>query len=142
MATPETERTFAMIKPDAVQKGCIGPIVERIEKEGFTILGMRLLHMSRRDAEGFYAVHRERPFFGELVDFMSSGRAVVLALERENAIQHWRDTMGATDSTKAEPGTLRNLYGTDIQCNATHGSDAPETAASELSYFFRDVDLR
>jgi len=134
-------RTFAIIKPDAVEKKAAGPILARIEEEGFKIVGMRLVHMSSRDAEGFYAVHRERPFFGDLVAFMSSGPAVVLALEADNAIDRWREVIGATDSTKAAEGTIRNLFGTDIERNAVHGSDAPETAANEISYFFRDLEL-
>ena len=136
------ERTFAMIKPDAVAAGSAGPILARIAEEGFRVIGMRMLRMSLRDAEGFYAVHSERPFFGELTAFMSSGPTVVLAMERENAIAHWRTTMGATNPEEAAEGTLRKLFATDIEKNAVHGSDAPETAAEELSYFFRGVDLR
>jgi len=136
------ERTFAIIKPDAVEKGVIGPIIERITKEGFGILGLRMTRLSRFDAEGFYAVHRERPFFGDLTAFMSSGPCVVMALQRDNAIAHWRKTMGATNPEEAAEGTLRKLFATDIEKNAVHGSDAPETAAQELAYFFREVDLR
>ena len=135
------ERTFAIIKPDAVAKKAAGPILDRIEKEGFKILGMRLVHMSRADAEGFYAVHRERPFFGDLVTFMSSGPAVVLALETDNAIARWREVIGATNPEQAADGTIRKQFATDIEKNAVHGSDAPETAAVEIAYWFRDVEL-
>ena len=135
------ERTFAIIKPDAVAKKAAGPILDRIEKEGFRILGMRLVHMSRSDAEGFYAVHTERPFFNDLVTFMSSGPAVVLALETENAIAKWREVIGATNPEQAAAGTIRKQFATDIEKNAVHGSDAPETAAVEIAYWFRDVEL-
>ena len=135
------ERTFAMIKPDATARGLSGRILSRIEEEGFGILGMRLVHMSKAQAEGFYAVHRERPFFGDLTTFMSSGRTVVLALEREDAIRHWRDVMGATNPAEAEPGTIRAELGESIERNSTHGSDAPDTAAFELGYWFPGVEL-
>ena len=135
------ERTFAMIKPDATARGLSGRILSRIEEEGFGILGMRLVHMSKAQAEGFYAVHRERPFFGDLTTFMSSGRTVVLALEREDAIRHWRDVMGATNPEEAEPGTIRAEFGESIERNSTHGSDAPDTAAFELGYWFPGVEL-
>ncbi len=135
------ERTFAMIKPDATARGISGRILSRIEEEGFGILGMRLVHMSKAQAEGFYAVHRERPFFGDLTTFMSSGRTVVLALEREDAIKHWRDVMGATNPAEAEPGTIRAEFGESIERNSTHGSDAPDTAAFELGYWFPGVEL-
>lgn len=135
------QRTFAIIKPDAVKAGHTGAIIARIENAGFRIAGMRLQHLSKREAEGFYAVHRERPFFGELTTFMSSGPAVLLALEAEGAIAKWRDLMGATDPAKADAGTLRKEFGTSIGNNATHGSDAPETAAFELGYFFRGLEL-
>ncbi|MEK6710211.1 MAG: nucleoside-diphosphate kinase [Nitrospinota bacterium] len=135
------ERTFAMIKPDAVERGLAGKILSRIEAEGFRVLGMRLVRMSKAQAEGFYAVHRERPFFQGLTAYMSSGRTVVLALEREGAIQRWRDVMGATDPAKAAPGTIRKEFGESIERNATHGSDAPETAAFELGYWFPGVSL-
>jgi len=125
------ELTFAIIKPDAVKAGHTGAIIARIEQAGFRIAGMRLQHLSKKEAEGFYAVHRERPFFGELTAFMSSGRA----------IKAWRDLMGATDPAKADAGTLRKAFGTSIGNNATHGSDAPETAAFELGYFFRGMEL-
>jgi nucleoside-diphosphate kinase len=135
------ERTFAIIKPDAVERGLAGEILARISKAGFTVQAMRLQHLTRREAEGFYAVHKERPFFSELTEFMSSGPCVLLALEAPNAIQKWRDTMGPTDPAKAAPGTLRRDFGQSIGRNATHGSDAPETAAFELSYFFRGMEL-
>ena len=135
------ERTFAIIKPDAVAARYTGRIIQRIEEAGFTIRAMRLVHLTQREAEGFYAVHRERPFFGSLTDFMSSGPCVVMALEAPDAIKKWRTTMGATDPAKAEQGTLRRDFGTSIEFNATHGSDAPETAAFELGYFFRGMEL-
>jgi nucleoside-diphosphate kinase len=135
------ERTFAIIKPDAVAKNATGPILARIEEEGFRIIGMRLLHMSRAEAEGFYAVHRERPFFGDLVAFMTSGPAVVLALEVDNAIARWREVIGATNPEEAADGTIRKEFATDIEKNAVHGSDAPETAAAEISYWFRSLEL-
>lgn len=135
------ERTFAIIKPDAVEKRRAGAILARIEEAGFTVRAMRLQHLSKKDAEGFYAVHRDRPFFGELTDFMSSGPCVLLALAAPDAIRRWRDTMGATDPSKAAPGTLRRDFGESIGRNATHGSDAPETAAFELGYFFRGMEL-
>ena len=116
------ERTFAIIKPDAVERRLAGKILARIEEAGFAVRAMRLQHLTKREAEGFYAVHRERPFFGELTDFMSSGPCVLLALEAPNAIQKWRDTMGPTDPAKAEPGTLRRDFGQSIGRNATHGS--------------------
>lgn len=134
------ERTFAIIKPDAVAAGKAGQILARIEGAGFTVKAMRLQHLSKREAEGFYAVHRERPFFGELTDFMSSGPCVLLALEAPDAIRKWRTLMGATDPAKADAGTLRRDFGTSIGNNATHGSDAPETAAFELGYFFRGME--
>jgi nucleoside-diphosphate kinase len=135
------ERTFAIIKPDAVQARKAGQILARIEAAGFTIRAMRLHHLSKKEAEGFYAVHRERPFFGGLTDFMSSGPCVLLALEAPDAIKKWRGTMGATDPAKADAGSLRKDFGTNIERNATHGSDAPETAAFELGYFFRGMEL-
>jgi nucleoside-diphosphate kinase len=135
------ERTFAIIKPDAVAARKAGQILARIEAAGFSVRGMRLQHLTKAEAEGFYAVHRERPFFGALTDFMSSGPCVLLALESPGAITKWRATMGPTDPAKAEPGTLRRDFGTSIERNATHGSDAPETAAFELGYFFRGLEL-
>ena len=135
------ERTFAMIKPDAVSAGQTGAILQRIEETGFSVRGMRLLRLTKADAEGFYAVHRDRPFFDSLTTFMSSGPVVVLALEAPDGIARWRTLMGATDPAKAEDGTLRRQFGTAIERNATHGSDAPETAAFEVGYFFRSVEL-
>lgn len=136
-----TERTFAIIKPDAVRARAAGRILARIEEAGFTVRAMRLTHLTKKEAEGFYAVHRERPFFASLTDFMSSGPCIVMALEAPEAIRKWRALMGATDPAKAEPGTLRREFGASIENNATHGSDAPETAAFELGYFFRGLEL-
>jgi nucleoside-diphosphate kinase len=136
-----TERTFAIIKPDAVEAKLAGKILARIEEAGFTVRAMRLQHLTKKEAEGFYAVHSARPFFGGLTDFMSSGPCVLLALEADGAILKWRALMGATDPAKAEPGTMRKDFGRSIDNNATHGSDAPETAAFELGYFFRGLEL-
>ena len=136
------ERTFAIIKPDAVERRLAGRILARIEEAGFIVRGMRLQHLTKKEAEGFYAVHRERPLFGGLTDFMSSGPCVVMALEAPDAIRKWRALMGATDPAKADPGTLRKEFGSSIERNATHGSDAPETAAFELGYFFRGMEMR
>ena len=133
--------TFAIIKPDAVAARNTGRILQRIEAEGFQIRAMRLVHLSRKEAEGFYAVHRERPFFPSLTAFMSSGPAVVMALEAPDAIRKWRTLMGATDPAKADAGSLRKEFGRSIENNATHGSDAPETAAFELGYFFAGMEL-
>ena len=135
------ERTFAIIKPDAFAAGHTGAILQRIEQSGFQIRAMRLVHLSRAVAEGFYAVHRDKPFFGQLADFMSSGPAVVLALEAPDAIKKWRALMGATNPEKADAGTIRKDFGQSIERNATHGSDAPETAAFELGYFFAGREL-
>ena len=136
------EHTFAIIKPDAVERRLVGRILSRVEEAGFRIRAMRLQHLTKKDAEGFYAVHRERPFFGALTEFMSSGPCVVMALEAPDAITKWRALMGATDPAKADAGTLRREFGTSIERNATHGSDAPETAAFELGYFFRGMEMR
>src|SRR5215212_750577 len=135
------ERTFAIIKPDAVKKKVTGQILTKIEAAGFVVRAMRMIHMSKKEAEGFYYVHKARPFFGCLTDFMSSGPCVVVCLEADGAIKKWRDLMGATDPAKAEAGTMRKDFGASIDNNATHGSDAPETAAFELSYFFRGMEL-
>jgi nucleoside-diphosphate kinase len=135
------QRTLSIIKPDAVKKGVIGAIVARFESEGLRIAAMRKIWMSRREAEGFYAVHAGRPFFGELTEFMSSGPCVVMVLEGEDAIQHNRRIMGATNPADAAPGTLRALYATNIGENAVHGSDAPETAAVEIGWFFKGIDI-
>jgi nucleoside-diphosphate kinase len=136
-----SERTLAIVKPDAVKASVTGRILARIEGAGFTIRGMRLVHLTKAEAEGFYAVHRARPFFASLTDFISSGPCVVLALEAPDAIKKWRALMGATDPAKADPGTLRKDFGASIEHNATHGSDGPETAAFELGYFFRGMEL-
>ena len=135
------QRTLAIVKPDAVANKNTGEILTRIEREGFRIVGMRLVNLSRRDAEGFYAVHHDKPFFGDLTAFMSSGPAVVLCLEAEDAISKWRTVMGATNPENADEGTLRKLFATNIERNAVHGSDAPETAAVEIAYYFKGVDL-
>jgi nucleoside-diphosphate kinase len=135
------ERTLAIVKPDGVLNGVAGQVIARIEKEGFRIVAMRLHRLSRAEAEGFYAVHKDRPFFKDLVAFMTSGPAVLMCLERENAIAHWREVMGATDPAKAAPGTIRKLFATNIEKNVSHGSDAAETAAFELAWFFRGCEL-
>jgi nucleoside-diphosphate kinase len=135
------ERTFAIIKPDAVGRGLQGEILSRIHTAGFRIVAIRSMRLTKDEAGGFYAVHRERPFFGELTDFMSSGKIFAMVLEAEGAIAKWRDVMGATDPKKAAPGTLRHDLGTSIGNNVTHGSDAPETAAFEISYFFAGHEL-
>ena len=136
------QRTFAIIKPDAVQNRVAGQILSRIEAAGFNVRAMRMIHLSKSEAEGFYHVHRDKPFFGGLTDFMSSGPCVILCLEAPDAIKKWRDLMGATNPANAAEGTLRKDFGASIDNNATHGSDAPETAAFELGYFFRGLDLR
>ncbi|MEZ4443644.1 MAG: nucleoside-diphosphate kinase [Polyangiaceae bacterium] len=137
-----TQRTLAIIKPDAMEAGHAGVIIARIQEEGFAIKAMRQLHLSTRQAEGFYDVHRERPFFGELVEFMSRGPVVVMALEADDAINKWREVIGATNPEKAAEGTIRKLYGKDLGENAVHGSDAPETAAIEIAYFFPGYEVR
>jgi nucleoside-diphosphate kinase len=136
-----TERTLAIVKPDAVQRHLAGRIIQRIEDEGFQIRAMRRLHLSKPQAEGFYAVHRDRPFFGSLTDFMSSEPIIVMVLEASDAIKKWRTLMGATDPAKADPGTIRKELGQSIEKNATHGSDGSETAAHEIGYFFAGIDL-
>ena len=136
-----SERTFAIIKPDAVARRVSGQILQRIEAEGFTIRGMRLTHLSRTQAEGFYAVHRARPFFASLTEFMSSGPSIVLVLEAPDAIKKWRTLMGATDPAKADAGTIRKEFAESIERNATHGSDAPDTASVEIAYSFPGIDL-
>jgi nucleoside-diphosphate kinase len=135
------ERTLAIIKPDAFGAGHTGAIIQRIEQSGFQIRAMRLVRLTRQEAEGFYAVHRDKGFFPSLTEFMSSGPAVVLALEAPDAIRKWRTLMGATNPEKADVGTIRKEFGESIERNATHGSDAPETAAFELGYFFAGVEL-
>jgi nucleoside-diphosphate kinase len=135
------ERTLAIIKPDAVERRLAGRIIQRIEDSGFEIRAVRRVQLSKREAEGFYAVHRGRPFFQSLTEFMASGPAVVLVLEAPDAIKKWRTLMGATDPAKADVGTLRKEFAQSIERNATHGSDAPETAAVEIGYFFAGIDL-
>jgi nucleoside-diphosphate kinase len=136
-----SERTLAIIKPDAVARRLAGRILQRIEESGFSVRAMRRIHLSRAQAEGFYAVHRARPFFASLTEFMSSGPSVVLVLEAPDAIRKWRALMGATDPARADAGTLRKEFAESIERNATHGSDAPETAADEIGYFFAGIDL-
>jgi len=135
------ERTLAIIKPDAVEKRCAGRILARIEEEGLRVIAMRMVHLTLSEAEGFYAVHRDKPFFGNLTAFMSSGPCIVMVLEAGGAIARWRGVMGATDPVQADEGTLRKLFATNIERNACHGSDAPDTAATEIAYFFGGVDL-
>lgn len=135
------ERTLTIIKPDAVEAGHVGDIIGIFERNGFKIVAARLVKLTKREAEGFYAVHRGRPFFESLTDFMSSGRALVMVLEGENAIARLREVMGATNPANAAPGTIRKLYASNIERNAVHGSDAPETAAYEIGYFFPGVEL-
>jgi nucleoside-diphosphate kinase len=135
------ERTFAIIKPDAFKAGNAGKILARIYAEGFKVVGLKKLYLSKIEAEGFYYVHRERPFFGELTEFMSSGPCIVMVLEAAGAIKKWRDLMGATNPAQAAEGTLRREFGSSVGENATHGSDAPETAAFEISYFFSGLEL-
>jgi len=133
--------TFGIIKPDAVRAGHTGSIVQRILDSGFRIRGLKLIHMTRQQAEGFYAVHRERPFFAGLTEFMSSGPCVVMALEKEGAVKTWRDLMGATDPAKADPNTLRKEFGGSVGENAVHGSDSDENANIEIAYFFSRLEL-
>ena len=135
------ERTFAIIKPDAVQRGLAGDILSRIQKAGFTIVAVKSMRLTQAEAEGFYAVHRSKGFFAELTAFMSSGKIVAMVLEAEGGIARWRDTMGATDPAKAAPGTIRRDFGASIQNNCAHGSDAPDTAAFEIAYFFSAHEL-
>jgi nucleoside-diphosphate kinase len=135
------ERTLSIIKPDAVEKSCVGGIVKMVEEAGLKVRAMKMVRLSRPQAEGFYAVHKERPFFGELVQFMTRSPVVIMALEGENAIAKYRAVMGATDPAKAEPGTIRKAYGKDIGENACHGSDAAETAAFEVGYFLPGYEI-
>jgi len=132
------ERTLAIIKPDAVKKRIVGKILDRIEEEGFEIMEMKMVRLTKDGARAFYAVHKGKPFFEGLTDFMSSGGIVVMALERENAIAHWRQVMGETDPARAQVGTLRRTYGFSIERNAVHGSDSPQTAETEIGYFFKN----
>ena len=138
----DLERTFAIIKPDAVAQKAAGAILQRIEESGLEIVAMKRLHMTEQLAQGFYAVHRERPFFGDLVKFMTSGPVVVLVLQAENAIRRWRELMGPTNSNEAPAGSIRGDFGTDVERNASHGSDAPETAKVEISYFFNATEIQ
>jgi nucleoside-diphosphate kinase len=137
-----TEKTFSIIKPDGVRQGDTGKILARIEENGFKILGLRMVQMTSRHAEGFYAVHKERPFFGSLTEFMSSGPCIVMVLEKDNAIEDLRKLMGATDPAKADEGTLRKDFASSIEANVIHGSDSPETAASEIPYFFTSLQIQ
>ena len=136
-----TERTFSIIKPDAVKAGSAGGILARIEKDGFKIVALRLRHLTRAEAEGFYHVHRARPFFGSLTEFMSSGPCITMVLERDGAIARLRELMGATDPAKAAAGTIRKDFAASIEANAIHGSDAADTAAFEIGYFFAGIEL-
>ena len=140
MAT--TERTFGIVKPDATAAGNAGKILAHIEESGLKIIAMKLMHLSETQAKGFYAVHKERPFFGDLVTFMTEGPIVAIVMEGENAIQRWRDLMGPTNSDEAPAGTIRGDFGSGIERNASHGSDAPETAALEISYFFNAMEIQ
>ena len=133
--------TFAIIKPDAIKNNFTGKIYDHILKEDFNILGAKLIKMSKKQAEGFYEIHRERPFFEELTTFMSSGKCMVLALNKENAVEEWRKTIGATNPKDAEDGTIRNLYGTDLGMNAVHGSDSDENANIEINFFFTNYEI-
>ena len=135
------ERTFAIIKPDAVERNLIGKILERIESNGFKITGMKKTQLSQKEAKGFYYVHKERPFFDSLTEFMCSGPVVLLVLEKENAITAWRDLMGATNPEDAKEGTIRKDFALSIEKNSTHGSDSPENAKYELSYFFSETEI-
>ena len=141
MSTGTIQRTLAIVKPDAVAKGVTGEILTRVERAGFKILALRLLRLSSEEAAGFYAVHRQRPFFASLCAFMTQGPSLVMVLEGENAIQRWRDLMGATDPAKAAPNTIRRDFASSIEANAVHGSDSPESAAFEIAYFFSALEL-
>jgi len=135
------ERTLAILKPDSVEAGSAGKMIAKLQDEGFKILGIKMLRLTETQARAFYEVHKERPFYGSLVEFMMSGPVMPIALERENAVVHLREVMGATDVAKAAPGTLRNLFGSSIERNAVHGSDSPENAGVELSFFFSRAEL-
>jgi len=132
------EKTLAIIKPDAMKKKALGKIIQRIEEEGLIISGLKMLHLSKEQAKGFYIVHQDKHFYESLTDFMSSGEIVVMVLEREDAINHWRKVMGATDPALAEPGTIRHTYGFSVERNAVHGSDGPDTAVWEIDYFYKE----
>tara|TARA_Y100000588_G_scaffold82100_1_gene86510 strand:- start:399 stop:818 length:420 start_codon:yes stop_codon:yes gene_type:complete len=135
------EKTLAILKPDAVERSFVGRILERIESNGFKIVAMKMVTLSTNEAEGFYCVHKERPFFKDLTQYMSSGPVVLLVLAKENAILAWRELMGATNPKEASPGTIRRDFAIDIEKNSTHGSDAPETATFEISYFFSQIEI-
>ena len=135
------QKTFTILKPDTVNAGNAGAIITRIEKDGFRIRAMKMMHLTEQQAQGFYYVHKERPFFGGLVKFMTEGPIVLMVLEADNAIEKLRKVMGATDPAKADPGTIRKQFGTNIERNAIHGSDGPDTAAFEISYFFSQLEL-
>jgi len=135
------QRTFTILKPDTVKSGNTGLAIDRLLKEGFTIRAAKLLHLTKSQAEGFYDVHKERPFFPDLVKFMTEGPVMVMVLEAENAIEKLRKVMGATDPAKADAGTIRKLYGTNIERNAIHGSDGPDTASYEIGYFFNQLEI-
>ena len=135
------ERTLSLIKPDGVKKNLIGEVIKRFQSAGIKIVAMKMLHLSRKEAEGFYAVHKERPFFNSLMDFMTSGPIVAMVLEGEDVIAHNRKLMGATNFEEAEEGTIRKAFATDIEKNVVHGSDAPETAAFEIGYFFNAMEI-
>ncbi len=135
------ERTLSIVKPDGVKKSLIGEVVRRFERNGLKVVGMKMIHMDKKEAEGFYAVHRGKPFFESLTDFMSSGPCVVMVLEGENAIQKTRELMGATDPAQAKEGTLRRQFATNVERNVVHGSDGPDTAAFEISYFFNALEI-
>ena len=137
----QVERTLAIIKPDAVKRGLAGEIIKRIEAAGFALRGLKLMRLTRRDAELFYEVHGSRPFYGSLCEYMSSGSVVIAVLEGEHAITRWRDLMGATDPAKAAAGTIRKEFGLNVEQNSVHGSDAPETARFEIGFFFAAVEL-
>ncbi len=135
------QRTLSIIKPDGVARGLVGEVIRRLEKNNLKIVAMKMLHMTKAPAQGFYAVHRERPFFESLTDFMASGPIIVMVLEGKNAIENYRELMGATDYRKAAEGTIRRDFATDIEKNIVHGSDAPETAAFEIGYFFNQMEI-
>jgi len=141
MQQPATQRTLSIVKPDGVRKGVIGEVVRRFEAAGIRVAAMKMIRLTKKEAEGFYAVHRERPFFGSLTDFMSSGPIVVMVLEGENVIARNRELMGATDPKKAAPGTIRSSLADSVEQNIVHGSDAPETAETEIRYFFGELEI-
>jgi nucleoside-diphosphate kinase len=142
MKTMATERTLSIIKPDGLEKGIIGKIVSRFEEKGLKPIAMRMHHLSAKEAEGFYAVHRERPFFKDLVTFMTAGPVLLMVLEGENAILKNREIMGATNPEKADPGTIRKDFATNVEKNTVHGSDSPENARNEIAYFFRETEIQ